>query len=218
MFKKSGCVAVLALLCLFSALDEARAQAKDAPKVELGVQFSSLTLDDSFNATDAGFGGRVTYNLTDNVALEAQFDFFPNGDRFRGFRNGGRIAQGLFGVKAGKRFEKFGIFGKVRPGFTSFSSGRREFVVLTTPPPDPTFGPFFNFEDSRETHFATDVGAVLEFYPTRRIVTRFDAGDTIVRYGDTTTTAFLLTGPQTIPIPGETRHNFQFSAGIGFRF
>lgn len=214
MFKRSGCVAVLALLCLFSAFDEIRAQAKDAPKVEVGVQFTSLTLSDSFNnSTEPGFGGRVTYNLTDNVALEAQFDFFPNGERFRAFRSGGRIAQGLFGVKAGKRFEKFGIFGKVRPGFTSFSAGREEIRVVS---PQPNL--VVDFDPRRETHFATDVGAVLEFYPTRRIVTRFDAGDTIIRYGRTTTTFFDGTGTQTFPIPADTKHNFQFSAGIGFRF
>lgn len=213
MNKQPGCAAVVILLCLFFAFDEARAQAKDAPKVELGVQFSSLTLEDSFNRTEPGIGGRVTYNLTDNVALEAQFDLFPNGSRSRGFRNGGRIAQGLFGVKAGKRFEKFGVFGKVRPGFISFSAGREETTILF-PAPNPVFG----FEPQRETNFATDVGAVLEFYPTRRIVTRFDAGDTIIRYGDTTRTLFNGTGTQSFPIPGETHHNFQFSAGIGLRF
>ncbi|HEX8127615.1 MAG TPA: outer membrane beta-barrel protein [Pyrinomonadaceae bacterium] len=215
---KTGCAAALVLLCLFSAPGEVRAQATDAPKVEVGVQFTSLTLNNGFSPTEPGFGGRVTYNLTDNVALEAQFDFFPNGRRFRGGRDGGRIAQGLFGVKAGKRFEKFGIFGKVRPGLTSFSAGREEVVVLPGVP-DPVFGPAIRFEPRRETHFATDVGAVLEFYPTRRIVTRFDAGDTIIRYGDTTGTFFTGTGtPQSFPIPGEIRHNFQFSAGIGFRF
>ena len=135
MNKQTGCAAVAILLCLFFASDDARAQAKDAPKVELGVQFTSLTLSESFNSpTEPGFGGRVTYNVTDNVALEAQFDFFPTNERFRGYRTGGRIAQGLFGVKAGKRYEKFGIFGKVRPGFTSFSAGREEVIVLSTPP------------------------------------------------------------------------------------
>jgi hypothetical protein len=213
---KTGCAAALVLLCLFSAAGEARAQAGDAPKVEVGVQFSSLTLNGNPVTTEAGFGGRVTYNLTDNVALETQFDFFPNGRRFRGFRNGGRIAQGLFGVKAGKRFDKFGLFGKVRPGFTSFSAGREE-VILVSPAPDFVV----NFRPHRETHFATDVGAALEFYPSRRIVTRFDAGDTIIRYGDTTGTFFsggATPTPQSFPIPGETRHNFQFSAGVGFRF
>lgn len=218
MNKKPGCAAVAILLCLFFASDDAHAQAKDAPKVELGVQFTSLTLSETFSSpTEPGFGGRVTYNLTDNVALEAQFDFFPSGDNFRGFRNGGRIAQGLFGVKAGKRFEKFGIFGKVRPGFASFSAGKREEIVILSPPPNPVVTDF-RIEQGRETHFATDVGAVLEFYPTRRIVTRFDAGDTIIRYGDTTRSFFNGTTIQPFTLPGDTKHNFQFSAGIGFRF
>jgi hypothetical protein len=215
---KTGCAAALVLLCLFSAPGDACAQATDAPKVEVGVQFSSLTMDGHGVSTEPGFGGRVTSNLTDNVALETQFDFFPNGTRFRGFRNGGRIAQGLFGVKAGKRFDKFGVFGKVRPGFTSFSAGREELVVRPGTP-DPIFGPAFDHIPHRETRFATDVGAVLEFYPSRRIVTRFDAGDTIIRYGDTTGAIFDRTGiVGQFPISGEFRHNFQFSAGVGFRF
>ncbi|HEV2881210.1 MAG TPA: outer membrane beta-barrel protein [Pyrinomonadaceae bacterium] len=208
---KIGCAAALVLLCLFSAPGETRAQAQDAPKVEVGVQFSSLSMSEINSSTEPGVGGRVTYNLTDDVALEAQFDFFPYNRRFRGFRNGGRIAQGLFGVKAGKRFEKFGIFGKARPGFTSFSAGREEVVVLS-----PTV---IDFRPQRETHFATDVGAVLEFYPTRRFVTRFDAGDTIIRYGDTTGTFITGTGTTgQFPVPGDVKHNFQFSAGVGFRF
>jgi hypothetical protein len=210
---KTGCAAALALLCLFFAPGEARAQAHDAPKLEVGVQFSSLTMSETRSSTEPGVGARITYNLTDSVALEAQFDLFPDGNRFRGFRNSGRIAQGLFGVKAGKRFEKFGVFGKVRPGLTSFSAGREELVLLS-PEPNLVLG----FEPHRETHFATDVGAVLEFYPTRRIVTRFDAGDTIIRYGDTTRSFYNGSTLQPNPIRGETRHNFQFSAGIGFRF
>jgi hypothetical protein len=213
MNKQTGCAAVVILLCLFFVSDDARAQAKDAPKVELGVQFTSLTMSEISSSSEPGVGARITYNLTDNVAVEGQFDLFPDGNRFRGLRNGGRIAQGLFGVKAGKRYEKFGLFGKVRPGFTSFSAGREELVLLS-PGPNPGLG----FEPHRETHFSTDVGGVLEFYPTRRIVTRFDAGDTIIRYGDSTRSFFNGTTVQPDPISGETRHNFQFSVGIGFRF
>lgn len=218
MNKKTGCLAVAILLCLFFASGEARAQAKDAPKVELGVQFTSLTMSEVRSSSEPGGGARVTYNLTDNVALEAQFDFFAGINRFRGFRNNGQIAQGLFGVKAGKRYEKFGIFGKVRPGLTSFSSGRLELVAFNPSSSAPLSSLAYRAIDRRETNFATDVGAVLEFYPTRRIVTRFDAGDTIIRYGDTTRSVIRDTGFQSIPIPGETRHNFQFSAGVGFRF
>jgi hypothetical protein len=61
-----------------------------------------------------------------------------------------------------------------------------------------------------------DLGGVLEFYPSRRIVTRFDGGDTMIRYHR----AALPFGisPTTIVIPAETIHSFEFSAGVGFRF
>jgi hypothetical protein len=44
-----------------------------------------------------------------------------------------------------------------------------------------------------------------------------DFGDTIIRYGEYAVPGF----PVSMPIfrrPPETRHNFQFNAGIGFRF
>ncbi len=203
----------------------ARAQTEDTPKIELGVQFSSLSINEPDFAgtrTEPGFGGRFTYNLTDHVALEAEGNFFPRNDRDHSFSivRGGNLAQAQFGVKAGKRFEKFGVFGKARPGFVSFSNALKEINFTTIGPPgqelfipDPRFG--------RRTYFAADVGGVLEFYPSRRIVTRFDFGDTIIRYGKRD--GALLYGTPGTPTtmfeqPAETRHNFQFSAGIGFRF
>ena len=81
----------------------------------------------------------------------------------------------------------------------------------------------FDFRTERVTHLALDVGGVVEFYPSRRIFTRLDAGDTITVEGETTVTT--LQGPPAGPfvpvpftVPGEFRHNFQFSAGVGFRF
>jgi hypothetical protein len=69
-----------------------------------------------------------------------------------------------------------------------------------------------------------DVGGVVEFYPSKRIVTRFDVGDTIIHFGrrnlntvlfDPLTNTFT---PATIPIPSRTSHNFQFMTSVGFRF
>jgi hypothetical protein len=75
----------------------------------------------------------------------------------------------------------------------------------------------------RLTNFAFDLGGVLEFYPSKRIVTRFDAGDTLIKYRrrDSNIPLFDPFGGVTLfpfTVPGETRHNFQFSAGVGFRF
>ncbi len=206
-----------AIVCCLLLHQSAQAQTQtqdDPPKYEVGALFSSITLTPGNGyRTEAGFGGRFTFNINKHVGLEAETIFFPN----RGFsaeqRATGRAVQGLFGIKAGKRWEKFGLFAKGRPGFISFSNGRQ--VIDTN-----NAGNFVSSHFERATHFAFDVGGVVEFYPKRHIVTRFDAGDTIIRYGQQTTTfpAFPPFPPSTFINPAATRHNFQFNAGIGYRF
>lgn len=201
------------IVCLFMLNQGAQAQAHDAPKYEAGALFSAITFTPSDGyRTEAGFGGRFSFNLNDHVGLEAVTIFFPNSGRSAEPRASGRAVQGLFGVKAGKRWEKFGLFAKARPGLISFSEGR-----LVSAGKDASGLPIFRLE--RATHFAFDVGGALEFYPTRRLVTRFDAGDTIIRYGRQTTTFTSPTfGTNSFTLPANTRHNFQFDAGLGIRF
>lgn len=170
----------------------AGAQEPDVPsKIEVGIQFSSLTpisqspqgrggpsVADS-PRTEAGFGGRFTFNLTKHLAFEAEGNFFPRQNSLD-FFNRGRLLQGQFGIKAGKRFGRFGIFGKARPGFASFSKVRTEVGIATVIDPDgqpftiPIFGP------KRQTYFSMDLGGVLEFYPSRKMLTRIDVGDTVI--------------------------------------
>ena len=218
MNTKKILMAFAALFCLTCGGLEAKAQADDVPKYEVGIHFTSITKPDFSNgATEPGFGGRFTYNINSSVAIEAVGNFFPHSCRFCG-DNSGNITQGFAGVKAGKRFEKWGIFGKARPGIVSFSNGAGDYVATGTSP----FFPF-EFRQRRLNTFALDLGGMLEFYPTRKIVTRFEAGDTLIHYGSRqvnvpaidSSGSFIL-----IPIrtPSETRHNFQFSAGVGFRF
>jgi hypothetical protein len=215
---KSFFVLVAVVVCLFSAGANARAQSQNAPgdppRYEVGIHFSSLTLTPSdLYRTEAGFGGRFTANLNGHVALEAETTYFPNRGRSGESRAAGRAVQGLFGVKAGKRWERFGLFAKARPGFVSFSEGKLA--------PDPNFvtNGVFGLRTERATHFAVDAGAVLELYVSRRWAARFDFGDTVIRYrGQTLQTNAPPPFPTTIILLDNTRHNFQFNAGIGFRF
>lgn len=190
-------------------------------KFEVGVQFSSLILREfsqtqlpalgfDFTDTQSGFGGRLTYNLTPSIGVEIQTDFFPQDlARFANGRAGGRILQIQAGTKVGRRFGKFGLFGKVRPGAISYSKPIKfDFI------PDPIH---YTFHVERRTYFSLDLGVVVEFYPTPRMVARFDGGDTMIRYGDTQVPFNSLRMPVE-QIPSETRHQFQFSAGVGFRF
>ena len=175
--------------CLMFAAGTCAQSKTDPPKLELGAQFSSLTIapSDFFkyssgrvfsgpSQTEPGFGGRFTFNLNKNLALEAQGNFFPHRNS-SGLRRGGTLLQGQFGVKIGKRFQRFGLFGTVLPGFVSFSqvtSGSGTGGIIVGPA---------DLHVGRKSHFSTEVGGVVEFYPSRRIVMRFDAGDTMIHYG-----------------------------------
>ena len=223
--KRNNFLAVIvSVLCLSFCLLEAKAQSADVPKVEVGAHFTSIT-EPSYDGgrTEPGFGGRFTFNLNRSVALEAEGNFFPHkcvscGRGPFGDSNG-NITQGLFGVKAGKRFQRWGIFAKGRPGVVSFSQGDSKYVQTGTTGVFP-----FEFQRNRLTNFAFDLGGVLEFYPSKRIVTRFDAGDTMIHYGRRQSSFFSFSDfdvpPVLVPLTlrAETRHNFQFSAGVGFRF
>ncbi|MGH9942145.1 MAG: outer membrane beta-barrel protein [Pyrinomonadaceae bacterium] len=221
MNKQARLLSALAALCVFFAFQQrVQAQTEEVPRFEVGVQFSSLTISEPSNHTEPGVGGRLTFNVNQYFAVEAQVDFYPSDDHRFGGLSGGRATTGFFGVKTGKRFEKFGVFAKARPGFVRFG---RTFAGFSDIGPSPPDFPFFVPQFRSRTEFATDIGGVLEFYPTRRIVTRFDFGDTLIHYGERTTNArvFTPTGDVTlVPFtsPSVTRHNFQFSAGIGFRF
>ena len=238
MKQRSLCTIIAALASLLLIGSEARAQ-RDVPRFEIGVQFSLLNLDRprsqigdfvlqpgdfSGYGAESGFGARFTYNVTNHIALEAEGNFFTRQINDFGVP-GGQIYQGQFGVKAGKRFKKVGLFIKIRPGFVRFTkvsqfTGFSDLAITNTlhhQQPE--------FRTGTATYFSADLGGVLEFYPSRRIVTRLDVGDTIIRYGIyrepegivCTLTADVC--PASLyERPAETRHNLQFSAGIGIRF
>ena len=207
----------LVFVCLLF-VSNAFAQSQDVPKYEVGVEFTTLERGQfGSKSAEPGVGARFTYNLNETFAFEAAGYLFP--DRCSGCLNGGRMHQIVAGVKAGKRFEKWGFFAKARPGVVSFSQGKSEVVSI------PPGGPFpFELVASRTNHFAVDVGGVVEFYPTRRIVTRFDVGDTIIHFGQRLRTLGGFDPVTGVPQffiftqPARTTHNFQFNAGVGFRF
>jgi hypothetical protein len=200
----------------------ARAQERDAPKVEVGAQFSSLSITPpGFGGTEnaAGFGGRVTYNFTDALAIEAEGDFYTSGLRST-YVSGGRAEQLQAGLKFGRRFEKFGVFAKARPGLVSFDN---TFKVTQAPVVSGSVTNLVNIlSGERKTHFSADVGGVLELYPSRRVLVRFDFGDTLIRYGahDELQSVFVDSSFQNVVVkaPSELRHNFQFTGGVAYRF
>lgn len=203
-------ILIILLITVITFASVAVAQSKK-DKIEIGVQSTSLTVfhpDTPFDETKGGIGGRITYNFNRSIAAEAEINFFPQKQLV--LTANGNSIQAQFGVKAGKRFEKFGVFGKVRPGFISADR-----VISFIPgSQDPNFTS--NFKIERETFFTTDFGGVLELYPSRRIVVRFDAGDTAIRQS-TPFFPFAVTGPVVLVPPAKFSHNFNLTAGVAFR-
>jgi hypothetical protein len=184
---------VLAAAALLLMVPTQNAQAQsETPKVEIGAHYTLLRFRD-FGVTDSGVGGRVTFNLSDNIGIEGELNVFPQKRTSSPlttpflFVNSTRT-QGLFGAKTGLRSEKAGIFGKFRPGFVRFG----ENAVI----------PGQNF-----TQFALDFGGVFELYPSRHVAFRVDLGDTIIRFGSN------LTGGNAF-----YSNNLQVSTGVAFRF
>ncbi len=228
--------AVFALASLLLTSSEALAQEEYATRYELGLQFSLLarhnpeTQFSPFSEqreNDHAFGGRFTLNLTNDLAFEAEVNSFPR--ELRDLRMpAGRFLQGQFGIKAGKRFRRFGLFGKLRPGFVRFTKVSR-FTGSHPAVAEDFFGEIHyqqpEFRIDEKTYASVDFGGVIEFYPSRRIVTRLDLGDTVVRYGvfreinlGGVCPVSAFCPPTIYERPPETRHNLQFSAGVAYRF
>lgn len=207
------------------------------PHFEVGAQFTVLNVDtptavpqagllqtDDLIHTEPGVGGRLTFNLTDNIAFEAEGNFYTR-DLTGGFLTSlpnpsGHMFQGQFGVKIGKRFSKWGVFGKGRPGFVGFTKvnelvSTRTFNVQFLNEIIPvTVG---EFRVAKKFYPSIDLGGVVEFYISRRWMARFDIGDTVIRYGEIAAQGFSLRN-QIVRRPPETHHNLQVTSGIGFRF
>ena len=184
----------------------------ELPRYELGAAFNAIR---SVPNNNVGLGGRGVYNPTSYLSFEAEINGFLANSPATGL-NGGRILEGLVGAKAGLRHERFGIFGKVRPGIISFSNTVRQINV--TPLPFPISLPLPigvpTFRTGRLTRPALDLGGVVEIYPAKNWSLRYDFGDTMVFYSDQHSST--LFGP--ITVPGSAKHRLQFSAGIHYRF
>ncbi|MGB2696212.1 MAG: hypothetical protein WBD55_13650 [Dehalococcoidia bacterium] len=182
----------------------------DRQRLEVGGQIATLHLSDSVT-TSAGFGGRVSYDFSRWLAAEGELNLFRDDsferhvspELFPGFRLAyhRRRVDGFFGAKVGVRGARFGVFGKVRPGFTRLSDKGIECAG------DICALMLFMRPEYR-TEFALDIGGVVEFYPTARTVARMDWGSTVIRHRS-----------RAVPPCREcTTRNFASRVGLGLRF
>ena len=120
---------LIALIGLLLVQSPVLAQTTEVPKYEVAAEFTSMDRNNFNGGAEAGLGARFTFNLNKTFSLEAAAYHFPR-TCFTCEHNG-TVTEVFGGLKVGKRFEKWGIFAKGRPGVASFSRG--EFNVVPAP-------------------------------------------------------------------------------------
>jgi len=211
-------LAIMTVLVVTTQAFSQTSQTQDPPRYEIAGELTTLNRE-AYDGVrvEPGLGARFTFNFNKNVAIEGAMHISINDCPSCTFT--GRYGDLFAGVKVGKRFKSWGIFAKARPGDVTFGAQQIDIVQTGT-------GGTFPFEVRLKgvDNFALDVGGVIEFYPSRRIVTRFDAGDTIIHFTRRTHDGLSFdptTGTYTIVpfvTPARTTNNFQFIASVGFRF
>jgi hypothetical protein len=155
---------------------------------------------------DPGFGGYASYKLYKVFYLDGDVLYFPRDTHSSGAHDGGQILQALAGVKGGIRRNHFGFFGKVRPGFNSYSKALTSINTTSSPA-------VYSYD--RSASFALDLGGIIEFYPAEHGTFRLEVGDTHVYFSNRN----VNDNGMTVPSPGGAlRHSIEFITGYGWRF
>lgn len=188
------------------ALQENEREEKIPGNWEFGPLFSAMAISREALPqnvrTEPGFGGYASYRFYGVFYLDGDVLYFPQGTSLSGPHDGGTILQTLVGLKGGIRRNHFGFFGKVRPGFNSYSD------ALTS---QSSSGNTY----ARSTTFVLDLGGIIETYPTAHSTLRIEAGDTHIFFG----TANVNIDGTVVPFPGgKLQHTIQFVLGYGLRF
>src|SRR5437762_2304298 len=198
-------LALLLLMIPMTAPAQATGEGLEAGIVFSGTFLKEIgTRDAGVGTSAAGIGGRLGYSLARSVDLETDIIVWPNNQA-----TSGTWIQGLFGVKAGKRFDRFGLFGKVRPGFMHF---RKDPFGASQPGGTGLLGR----QRVSSTEPSIDMGGVFEYRTTRGLMLRFDLGDTVIRYGRRR--VFLSQFLPEVDAGGFATHNWQGTFGLGVRF
>ena len=203
---------LLATIMIFTSGITAASAQPASPRMEVGGGATVLRLTKSDTST-AGITGRFSFDVTNWLAMEAEVTFFPNDDIT--IRNSGiaadfgiahnrRRTDGVFGAKIGYRSTRYGLFGKVRPGFTHLTDQGVQCVGEVC-----TRLLMLLARDEYQTEFALDLGGGFEFYPSPRTVARFEFGDMMIRHRSVAPPCWTESC---------TSHNFTTRIGGGFRF
>ena len=146
-----------------------------SPRVEIGAQMATARIGE-LDSTDLGLGGRASWHPSRLIGVEGEVNFYPSSipDRFAVSRS--RV-EGLFGVTAGPRINRWRPFARLRPGFVRIGSAPEPIACILIFPP-----PLSCTLASGQTLFALDVGGGVALLTPGATFVRVDLGDRMIRY------------------------------------
>ena len=125
------------------------------------------------------------------------------------FQAGGRALEALTGVKLGIRRDHMGYFGELRGGTITFGETEKQLGEASSG--------FFLYRGIF-TNPVLNAGGVLEVYPSRRTILRFDMGNATIFYQPKNIVETVPTSSETFSIPSLQQTTMLMSFGGGFRF
>ena len=183
------------------------AMAQDATSLQVGAQIPVFRFSE-FDSTDVGIGGRASWHLSPWIGVEGEVNFYPNDiPDDRAATSSSRV-EGLFGITAGPRINRWRPFAKIRPGFLRVGASPGPIVCIQIFPPPLSCG-----LAAGETLFALDVGAGVELNTSDRTFVRFDIGDEMLRFSGP-----ALDHDNQVHDDNFVRHDIRVSFGGGWRF
>jgi hypothetical protein len=175
------------------------------PPWEIGTQYTNISLPvlkdgcrTGCRENVSGMGFVFDRNITRRIAFDSTVNLLPG-------QNGApAMMQGMFGARVGERFQHWGVFARIRPGFIHYDSAYPG-GGSTTP--------------TSLSRFACDFGGIVEAYTSRSSTLRLDVGTTVVRYlADAPDARISPLGSLLSTQYYVTQGNFQVSAGYVHRF
>jgi len=141
-----------------------------------------------------GVGGRFGFRLSRRVDLEANLSYLQEPTQPTRLPGG---LQGLFGIKSGWQGKDIALYAKARFGFLRYQDKNHSSQscpdLLSTAP-------------CYDTPPQIDIGGVIEFFRTLKVVPRVEVGDVMTLYRGRHSSS------------SETRHSLQIQVGAGLRF
>src|SRR5947209_11063239 len=145
---------------------------------EVSAQFTTIRFfDAAAKRYFFGVGGRYDFNFNRRIAFETQVDFFPK-DIFPVYqRQGGKLTHVLVGVRAkAVQSRHFSVYGVLRPSLLIFTN-----VPQYSGPP----GKLPGFTTRPQAQLALNLGGGVEYYPTPRLIARFEISGDPTRFANT---------------------------------